>query len=763
MKRRDFLKMSGIGGLSLGLSSCNDDDDNTTVDPTPPEPEVPPYNLEKYQPPKVYSQDGVLDYTLETKFAQLMVNGFPLHFRTYNGIFPSHSWMVKPGDTLKINLVNNLPAIDSEDINHGELDINIPHGFNNTNLHVHGLNVSPEGNQDNILLDIVPSEWTSEKVGDPSLEFITEFQYEIKIPADHPSGTFWYHPHKHGSSMPQLASGMAGFLVIEDGEGDLAKLPELQDAKTIDIVFSELIIDANGEVPGLTPGADNYRYPIQSLFKFTSMMQFTVNGLAVNEGEDPSSCSGAQPPYLKMRPGEVQRWRFALMCHLQTYKFVLEGHDIHVAAWDGLTDYETVTYNIDEPLVLGPGNRVDILVKASDTPGTYPFKMLVEQFGEFPLFITPGFCGGEVRQEMVAFNVIVEGEPANMALPAALNPPLQRLPDIRDEEITRRRTINFEIVGDVIFDWSTFQFLEDTRKFYISNLQFSAARICETIELGAVEEWEIVNIHGEHNSSLHINHPFHLHVNWFQVMEIHHPDGSGGFIVEKPNNGRGRWMDNIDVPFRGKAIVRIRFEKFPGITVFHCHVLAHEDEGMMYLVEMVDPTPVTSLISATSGGTLASQDASKRMTAEFPAGAFAADTPATYQFLLDMPYSSTDGSVGSLSTGDGTVGNLYGLERYFRLTSDSSLTGSATVTVNYPLDLSRGEVYDPATVRLYRGDGMGGWTTDGITHVSLGTAQAKIPLGQVVSTVSDFGDGNFAVLASLISGPVTEPVDGGSH
>ena len=75
----------------------------------------------------------------------------------------------------------------------------IPHCFNGTNLHTHGLWVNPSGNGDNVLLSINPQ---------------TQFTYEYNIPSDHPSGTFWYHTHRHGSTALQVSSGMAGALII---------------------------------------------------------------------------------------------------------------------------------------------------------------------------------------------------------------------------------------------------------------------------------------------------------------------------------------------------------------------------------------------------------------------------------------------------------------------------------------------------------------------------------------------------------------------
>src|SRR5262249_41470207 len=104
---------------------------------------------------------------------------------------------VMPGDTVDITLHNKLPA-DPTCIGMAT-NPDIPHCFNGTNLHAHGLWVSPAGNSDNVLLSINPG---------------VDFQYEYNIPPDHPSGTFWYHSHRHGSTALQVSSGMAGALIV---------------------------------------------------------------------------------------------------------------------------------------------------------------------------------------------------------------------------------------------------------------------------------------------------------------------------------------------------------------------------------------------------------------------------------------------------------------------------------------------------------------------------------------------------------------------
>jgi L-ascorbate oxidase len=118
--------------------------------------------------------------------------------------FVAPTLRAKPGDTIRVSLNNEL----SPEPGCTPPDINTPHCFNSTNLHSHGLWVSPSGNSDNVLITIRPK---------------VAFEYEYNIPATHPAGTFWYHPHLHGSTALQVSSGMAGALIVH---GDRAPTPE---------------------------------------------------------------------------------------------------------------------------------------------------------------------------------------------------------------------------------------------------------------------------------------------------------------------------------------------------------------------------------------------------------------------------------------------------------------------------------------------------------------------------------------------------------
>src|SRR5262249_55903219 len=121
---------------------------------------------------------------------------------TYNGRLVGPTIRVQRGTTVKINLKNELPADDAPPVTVDPDQEDQPHDLHTTNLHTHGLHVSPRGDSDNVFREIPPG---------------ASFQYSFTIPADHPAGTFWYHPHKHGSVAYQLANGLAGALIVEGG------------------------------------------------------------------------------------------------------------------------------------------------------------------------------------------------------------------------------------------------------------------------------------------------------------------------------------------------------------------------------------------------------------------------------------------------------------------------------------------------------------------------------------------------------------------
>jgi FtsP/CotA-like multicopper oxidase with cupredoxin domain len=162
--------------------------------------------------------------------------------------------------------------------------------------------------------------------------------------------------------------------------------------------------------------------------------------------------------------------------------------------------------------------------------------------------------------------VVVAGDPLPMKLPAALpKPPLDT---IRDSEITGRRTIVLTVYGDPPENnpgalWQEFRFMIDGKTF-------DPSRIDQRVQLGAVEEWTL------RNEDQRDDHAFHIHVNPFQVMQV---------------NGRPQadlqWRDTVVVPRQGGSVVlRSRFLDYTGVFMMHCHMMNHEDLGMMQTIEV---------------------------------------------------------------------------------------------------------------------------------------------------------------------------------
>ena len=131
---------------------------------------------------------------------------------------------VKQGETLAINLNNQLPVESADTCPHHVENVNEPHCFNTTNLHTHGLWVSPQGNSDNVFLKFAPQE---------------KFDYQFKIEKNHPAGTYWYHAHLHGSTAIQVSSGMAGPLIVEGSRVPKIKNGKITETGDIDILWKD--------------------------------------------------------------------------------------------------------------------------------------------------------------------------------------------------------------------------------------------------------------------------------------------------------------------------------------------------------------------------------------------------------------------------------------------------------------------------------------------------------------------------------------------
>lgn len=465
-----------------------------------PRPKVPAMDQPLTEPEVRRSVNGELNTTLSAHYAYKEVGGYRLYVRTYEGMIPGPTMRMKPGEVLRIKLSNDLPPNRDQ----APLDISNPHQFNNTNFHFHGAHTSPSGISDNVMRSMIPGE---------------TYDIEIALPNDHPMGTYWYHPHHHGSADIQMSSGMVAAIVVE---GDFADVPEIANARERVMVLAQVVFDAKGMV-------ENF----ETLFPETATRFLTING--------------QRRSIIEMRPGEVQRWRFVGAQYQDDMLLQLDKHELHAIAYDGIQLGAVQTL---KQMIVAPGQRADVLVRAG-APGTYDLNALPYDQGH------PSPTG-------VLARVVVAGEPMPMKLPTSLpKPPLET---IKDSEITGKRTVTLSATSpeaDAAGHFQEFQFFIDGKKF-------DPNRIDQRVKLGAVEEWTIVNTH-EHD-----DHVFHIHVNPFQVIKVN------GKTLETPE-----WRDSVIVERRGGSVVfRSRFIDYTGIFMLHCHMMNHEEMGMMQTVEV---------------------------------------------------------------------------------------------------------------------------------------------------------------------------------
>ena len=448
------------------------------------------------QPQVRRSRHGVLQTTLHACIStneMLDQNAQPpttveFHPPTFEGTIPGPTLKVKPGDRLSILLVNDLPLNPAN-----ERDNAFPNSENTLNLHTHGLTVSPLRMSDNIFREMRPG---------------TTNLIEIDIPNDHPSGTFWYHVHKHRSVTYQFLGGMAGFLIVEGGEGTLDTVPEVAAAKDVPMAFQVIRSTNDGKVVFVNEKTQQFGTspfsppapppPIENQGLWST---YGLNGgpPLAPDGSFPGkptrysyTTNGIANPTLHMRPGEVQRWRLLnatdgdnLLLTLVSKEANEQGLGLNVVAMDAITVPKSYRLDPGDPLVMGPGQRMDVMVKAGK-PGIYLLQTLAPNLpasvspyrdAHFPSGIdpqprpsrhspdfpspcpaSPDQCAGKFSYPVMLATIEVSGAPKQMDLPADPLPTPKGLPSI-DTMLSRApdavRKVVFEICGDVVLSPQT--------------------------------------------------------------------------------------------------------------------------------------------------------------------------------------------------------------------------------------------------------------------------------------------------------------------
>ncbi|MGI8486067.1 MAG: multicopper oxidase family protein [Thermomicrobiales bacterium] len=418
----------------------------------------------------------------------------------YEGSVPGPTLRVRPGDTLRIKLVNKLGEMPDGIASNSPFQImpeagdgqQMEHGYEgDTNLHLHGFHVSPDEPSDDVFIRVKPGD---------------SYQYEFHIPSNHPAGTYMYHPHFHGNSHVQVFGGMAGALIIE-GESD--RLPGLDGLTERVMVLQATQLNDDGT--GVISQEDGQQS------KYLRLVNGQVN------------------PSMTIRPGETQRWRIINITASTTFQLHLDGHQLHQIGKDG--NPLNVTWTRDN-VALAPGERVDLLVQGG-VDGTYALRTL------------PIATGFTTQKDTVLATVVSAG--AAMT-PQPLPKELVAFEDFTHAKIDDRREITFQVAPPTD---------PHSAAFLINGQIFDPKRDDQVVHVNATDEWVIRN-------ATSVWHPFHIHTNPYQVVAYN----------GQPVPVRS-FEDTTAVPPFGEITIRTRYLDFPGRWVYHCHILLHEDGGMM--------------------------------------------------------------------------------------------------------------------------------------------------------------------------------------
>jgi suppressor of ftsI len=416
----------------------------------------------------------------------------------------------KPGSTLHVEYKNELAAQSTE--------VCLGHPcMNMTNLHFHGLHVSPNTPQDDVLTMMASPGQT--------------LHYSVEIPPQQPPGLYWYHTHSHGESYQQDLDGMSGAIVVEGIE---RYVPEVLKMRERVMILRDLVLPSDPRE--LKKAMDSVE------------MQTTQCGAAPEKAERAFTVNGVLRPNIDIAPGERQFWRIVNASPDRYADLELDGKSLEVVALDGMPlafhDPAIRTQSMTHVLV-PPAGRVEAIV--TGPPADAHVALRSRCFDTGP--------DGDSNPAMALADVASVTQPAAQIRPGIGGKPIYAT--FPPEALEKVETHNAQF---------TVNFTEDKAGFYINGQKFEMnAGPMATVDVGALQHWRVVNSTKE-------VHPFHIHQVHFLVYAV---DG-------KPIKD-SVWLDTVNVPYGGSVDVIMDFTDpiIRGMSLFHCHLLNHEDKGMM--------------------------------------------------------------------------------------------------------------------------------------------------------------------------------------
>jgi|HubBroStandDraft_6_1064221.scaffolds.fasta_scaffold00018_72 FtsP/CotA-like multicopper oxidase with cupredoxin domain len=485
----------------------------------------------------LYSQNGVLNANFAMAYS-VDTSGYSHYcykYETGTGPVESPTLRLHPGDQLLLG-VKDLIFGDGADSISG-MDMSAPAGatcgdggpatLQSTNVHFHGLNVSPACHSDDVLTTLI-------QPGSPG------FEYNIQIPTTEPPGLYWYHPHVHGFTEFQVNGGAAGALVVEGME------------------------KVRPEVNGLTERVfvirQQYLVPwVPGPYELT--LNYQVAG-----------AQGAPSPIIQMKAGEKQFWRVAnaTLQDFMPLQVWIAGvpQPLELIALDG---YPLAAPRVVDTILVPPAGRAEFIVQAPPTGSSAQFVSLA--------YSTGPTGNQDFEQVLAKVELSEDGVSKQAAKPMVSAPHIsadsRKDAGLRDLTPTATRNLYFS---------EEFGGTNGPIQFYIT-VDGQKQKVFEpnekpviTTKVGAVEDWTIENRALE-------THDFHIHQIHFMMLEV---DG-------KPVTNQDL-RDTIEIPYWSgsgpyhSVKVRMNFSDptIAGTFLFHCHILLHEDLGMMHKI-LVEP------------------------------------------------------------------------------------------------------------------------------------------------------------------------------
>jgi FtsP/CotA-like multicopper oxidase with cupredoxin domain len=484
----------------------------------------------------LYSQNGVLNADL-TLGHSVDVNGYTHYcykYKTATGIAEAPTLRVNPGDTLQLHVSDDITGDGPHSI--GGMDMSVPTTpicgdrgtptISSTNVHFHGLNVSPLCHSDDVLTTLIQPGTSG-------------FQFNIQIPTTEPPGLYWYHPHVHGFTEFQVNGGAAGAIVVEGMEKYRPEVAGLTER--VFVIRQQYLVPW---VPG----------PYQLTLNFETAYSI-----------------GGPSPIIQMQPGAKEFWRVA-NATIQDFMPLQVRYNgvpqkLQLIALDG---YPLAVPKITDTILVPPAGRAEFIV-APPAAG--------EGASFFVLGYNTGPTGNPDLEQALA-TIQLSGnatkppvQPAAAAAPASMDH--LKFAGLKDLTPTTQRKLYFS---------EEFGGTNGPIQFYIT-VDGQPQRVFEanekpaiTTNVGAVEDWTIENHALE-------THDFHMHQIHFLLMEVNGQPVPDQYM-----------RDSIEIPFwSGKGpypSVKVRMDfrdpTIAGTFVFHCHILLHEDMGMMHKI-LVQP------------------------------------------------------------------------------------------------------------------------------------------------------------------------------